>query len=449
MNSGGNEELSVPLTSNTCNGPAPATVDDVCLQQFDESSYASAVEDPESLEEPETQAYSALVVDEPEAPKSSLMGAAFIVSNAALGAGVLLFPNLFMRLGLVCGLLSFATAIALMGYTLHILARAAQKSGRPSYQEAVSTLVSPQCGTAIGVTMGIYLFGCCASYFVVIGDMIGAVIGNNNGRFWVITLSAVMVAPLMCLKDISMLASTSSFGVFVNFFVAFIMMAESAVELSESGSKCEWFHDIRLTTFGTAFSTYVFGLQCHLVFIPVYHSMRRSTVKRMDYVIVIAYTLCTLMYATTGVLGYCAFGAATRTDFLADNLPNNVWTQTARIGLAIKSFVSYPLLHYPARLCFGHLIAGEDVSNQPVLYYALTFGFLTATWIVASLVRDIGDIIDLTSALLGVFQVFIWPGVLLLAMNSGEMKFKVLSGLFFVVGVTTTITGVSDALIKI
>jgi len=47
-----------------------------------------------------------------------------------------------------------------------------------------------------------------------------------------------------------------------------------------------------------------------------------------------------------------AYGAAVDSDILAKNLPRHaVGTQIARICLLLKSFVHYPVVHFPARLC--------------------------------------------------------------------------------------------------
>jgi len=218
-----------------------------------------------------------------EEGKSSLLEAAFNVSNAALGAGILMFPLLFSQMGLLLGLLSFIVAILLMSVTLHILAMAAAHSRKPNYQEVVAHIIAPWAGIAIDCTMGLYLFGCCASYFVVLADMMCAVFPNLH-RNWVITMAALLASPLMCMDDISKLAATSSFGVFVNFFVVLILLVESGIYWGQNGTQCNMFTSFDVRAFGSAFSTYCFGLQCHLVFIPVYYSIRRNTVRRMDLV---------------------------------------------------------------------------------------------------------------------------------------------------------------------
>jgi len=418
---------------------SPGTGEMMELGQGAETILSTALTDSGLFESGETRL---LESGEEDENKSSLLGAAFNVSNAALGAGILMFPFLFRQMGLFFGVSSFILAIALMSGTLHILATAAAESKKPNYQEVVAHIISPWAGTAIDWTMGLYLFGCCASYFVVLADMVCAVLGSKDHRTWVISMAALLAAPLMCMKDISKLSATSSFGVFVNFFVALIILAQSGAYLTENGVKCYMFASFDVRAYGTAFSTYCFGLQCHLVFIPVYYSIRRSSVPRMDLVIIFAYTLCFLLYASVGILGYCAFGQDVSSDFLADpRVPNNFWTSTARIGLAIKSFVSYPLLHFPARLCLGDLVVQGNINDNPLAFYGLTLGFLFSTWFIAIAVKDLAQVIDFTSALLGIFQVFIWPGLLLVKLRPGKAYARGLCAMYCFLGILTTVFG--------
>ena len=83
----------------------------------------------------------------------------------------------------------------------------------------------------------------------------------------------------------------------------------------------------------------------------------------MDGVIVFAYTICGLAYAGCGVLGYLAYGPKVASDVLASNLPQNAVADLARVCLAVKTFVAYPLLHFPARLCLGDLLVDDLVSK--------------------------------------------------------------------------------------
>lgn len=260
----------------------------------------------------------------------------------------------------------------------------------------------------------------------------------------------------MMLRDISMLQATSAFGVFTNCFVAVVIIVESAQQVSAHGV-----HEDVVTVTGdayaaaSAFGLYAFCFQCHLIFIPVYWTLRSRSVRTMDYVTVSAYTLCFAVYSVCGLLGYFAYGNAVNTpsgDILANNLPDNAYSNAARVCLALKTFVSYPLLHFPCRLCLGDLWVDGDVREERYRkqYYAVTAFFLILTWFLAVLVGNLSVLVNITSALLGVFQVFVWPGLMywkLRAQHSSSIlrNFGCLSGWALVaLGFSVTVFGIYD-----
>lgn len=72
---------------------------------------------------------------------SSTLAAAFNLGNCALGAGFLLIPQVFSRLGLGLATLVFCFCTLLMGFTLHILGVAATRTGQLSYQGAMRAAI--------------------------------------------------------------------------------------------------------------------------------------------------------------------------------------------------------------------------------------------------------------------------------------------------------------------
>jgi len=379
----------------------------------------------------------------------SLFAASLNICNAALGAGLLLFPHLFSQLGITLGICSMVLAAFLMGMTLHVLAMAGDESGEFNYQLVVANLTGkPAAGKAVSVTMGIYLFGTCVSYLVLIADQILAVLGEGTWvtRPIIVWISAALALPLMIPKNISFLSPTSGFGVLVTIYVVIDILYHSARQVSthgiaelgaSEGNSSSWGY------LGAAFALYSFSFQCHLVFIPVYNSIQQRTVQKMDVVILGGFSLCLTLYLAVGILGYLAFGNQVDPDILAFNLPSTVDTTLARIALALKSLVSYPLLHHPARMCFCDLL-GIDILNNAKFpttkYLAVTIGFLLACAVIGSSIDRIDDVIDLVSALLGVFQVYFWPGVLLMILRPSLLGRS--SGFFFcTVGFAITLFG--------
>lgn len=311
--------------------------------------------------------------------------------------------------------------------------------------------------------MSLYLFGTCASYLLLIVDQLCAVFewNKDTASVPILLASGCICLTMMVPRNITALQVTSGFGVCTNIYVALDILYEAISYIMKHGmveNPTMW--NFNGSVF-SAIATYAFSLQCHLIFIPVYWAMENRGIRKQNGVTAFAYTLCVLLYGTVGVLGYLAFGNAPCTDnmkctgiqsdVLAYNLPRNAGSSIARICLALKSVVSYPLLHFPARLCLGDLVVGDDILKPQYWkqYYAMTLFFLVATMAIAYSVSNLGALIDLTSALLGVFQVFVWPGCVWISIRQRRRSptFAVVVGILLItLGFSVTILGVTDVM---
>lgn len=93
----------------------------------------------------------------------------FNLANAAIGAGVLAFPIAFAKTGVFLGLALVAVFVVLLGFTLHVLARASIRLDCSTYQEAVTRTAGPWAGYTIMVFLTLYLFGACISACPALG----------------------------------------------------------------------------------------------------------------------------------------------------------------------------------------------------------------------------------------------------------------------------------------
>jgi len=210
---------------------------------------------------------------------SSIYGAAFNLANAALGAGVLLFPSVYASLGLIPAVLCYLFVTGMMIFALHVLACGAQCTQQISYQAVMRDLISEKVTLLIQISMTLYLLGSCISFLVVVVDMCDALIGSSGSfmqRFWLATLTCILISPLMMLKDISKLEVGSFLGVFVNVFAAIVIAVESSAVILRDGMHPDftlWKPSISIGEIGSAMSTYTFSNEMALVFIPVYFAI--------------------------------------------------------------------------------------------------------------------------------------------------------------------------------
>jgi len=163
-----------------------------------------------------------------------------------------------------------------------------------------------------------------------------------------------------------------------------------------------------------------FALQCHLVFVPVYHGLakRGGTPALMDWVSALTFVVCLALYLPTGALGYMHFGSATQGDVL-ENMGFTADVNVARVCIALTGVFSYPLLMYVARTSLSDLINvtctpsySTPLPEDNWRFYGLTAAFLVTSTVVSAAVDDLSVVLGVTGSTAAVVQVFIMPGLI-------------------------------------
>ena len=387
----------------------------------------------------------------------SFMGAVSNLANAAVGAGVLAFPVAFMYCGLVLGIVVSLFFALLMGFTLHILAVASDMSKAESYQGVIEHALGSTAGLVVKCSMTLYLLGALVAYLNLIKDQIESIAGHYPAlaktpldNSWVVVpiVAIGIVGPLCLLKNLDSLQFTSFLAVLSVVFLEGDVVYRSAEFLHNNGGKpapgvinFNW----SMKVFASV-PLIAFALQCHLVFVPVYHSLAKQggNPKLMDFVSAVTFLVCLGLYLPTGALGYMHFGTATNGDVLT-NMGFHADTNVARVCIALTGLFSYPLLMYVARTSLSDLIdALFTRDNKTKLvddnwrFYGLTAGFLVTSAVVSAAVDDLSVVLGVTGSTAAVVQVFIMPGLVWNKVNSQDENWQ----LHYTVGWSLVVFGV-------
>lgn len=155
-----------------------------------------------------------------------------------------------------------------------------------------------------------------------------------------------------------------------------------------------------------------FALQCHLVFVHVYNSMKTRTVTQGDVVGATSMTICLLLYIPTGIAGYVLFRSGTPSDVLVAMSASSAAVDVGRACIAITQLFSYPLLAFVARDGIGDLLWTEGVPLTRPRFLGVTVGFIASSALVSSCVRNVGVVIGFTGSTAAILQVFLFPAAL-------------------------------------
>lgn len=91
-----------------------------------------------------------------------------VVSNAAMGAGMLAFPMGFKQAGWGLGVFLVMLFACIQSVSLSIIARCARNESTASYQDMVGKLFGEQAKLFLMCAISVFLFAVCVAYLTVI-----------------------------------------------------------------------------------------------------------------------------------------------------------------------------------------------------------------------------------------------------------------------------------------
>ncbi|KAJ9578145.1 hypothetical protein L9F63_024993, partial [Diploptera punctata] len=315
---------------------------------------------------------------------SSRLSAIFLIINAALGAGLLNFPQAFNQAG------GIVTAITVQLVLLLLL---------------LSTALVPV--SLFSSSSEINLIECCLLCMVWISVIIGTIAVS----------SCVFILPMCYSKRIDFLKYASSLGVCAVVYVALLIVYEKYMGSFVPGpiktGPTHW-TDIFLVV------PVIFISQCHVSVIPIYACLRERTLNNFTLCSSVAIAVCVTMYTLTGVFGYLTFGSLVTSDILESYSGSNVLVLIGIVAIAIKTYTTYPILLFCGREAVNNLwvnlshCGDSDVAlTERRRRITIATVWFVLTLVLALVSPDIGSVIDMLGSLAAIF-IFVFPGLCLL-----------------------------------
>ncbi|XP_046360378.2 putative sodium-coupled neutral amino acid transporter 7 [Haliotis rufescens] len=362
---------------------------------------------------------------------SSWFSSAFLVVNAALGAGLLNFPQAYDQAGGV--LIAIVIQTIMMTFVvmaIFILAYISDLNHSATYQDVVLSVCGRKAQIASAFALLIYCFGTCITFLIIIGDQweeFFLFVAKNvycdeqpiymNRSFCVIVTSILLILPLCFPRRIDFLKYASFVGV-VGIVYVVVMVTVKYFLPHDPPQRVKTTPDSWMDVF-LVVPTICFAYQCHVSIIPIYSCMEKRNVKEFTKTISVAMFLCVISYTVTAALGYLQFGQSVTSDILLSFKPD-IPVIIAVVFIAIKTYTTYPILLFCGRAAFESIwisarrMAPEDIAQgermRRIITTVIWFGL---TVVLAVLIPNIGVVIQMLGALAAVF-IFIFPGMCLL-----------------------------------
>ncbi|CCK69191.1 Avt2p KNAG_0C00780 [Huiozyma naganishii CBS 8797] len=283
--------------------------------------------------------------------KSPLHMAFMNMANSILGAGIISQPFAVREAGVLGAFVVYIALGFLVDWTLRLIVQNLVITGTETYQESVAVALGEPGRLAILLANGLFAFGGCVAFCIIIGDTIPHVLRTvcppqYIERNWVIIVVTLLISlPLSLSKKIKQL-ERASFLALVSMAVIVVTVAVRGPFLpSELKSQVSLFAPqwwFRKTIFKSV-SIVSFALVCHHNTSFIFHSLRNKSIYKFNrlthWSCAVSVSVCMLM----GYTGFHTFKEKTKGNVLNNFSGDDGWINVARLFFGFNMLTTFPL----------------------------------------------------------------------------------------------------------
>ncbi|XP_054155315.1 sodium-coupled neutral amino acid transporter 7-like [Oppia nitens] len=360
---------------------------------------------------------------------SSWLTAAFILVNAALGAGLLNYPVAYDRLGgVVSATIIQFVMLVMLASTMLILIYCADFNCVNTYHEVLEYMCGHKVRQLSALSIIITCFGICITFLIIIGDQFDRLFATFFGqsfcyhwymhRIFTIVLSAIVtIWPMSYFKRLNFLKYTNLLGVFATFYIIFLNVYEYYyLDVTPGPIKTR---PADIMKFLAALPVVCFAYQTHEIVVPVYACLSTRSRANFTKSTLLALSILFVVYCLSGTYGYYTFGAIVAPDVMQMYNPVDPVVSAGIIALIIKMISTYPPVIFCGRDTLVGLFCGDpeplhfDESYNKLEYWRRVI--ITSAWNLLALILGL-VIPNITVAIgflgsLAACNVFVFPGL--------------------------------------
>lgn len=383
--------------------------------------------------------------------------AAFLLINAALGAGLLNYPVAYDRLGgIVYASIIQGFAVVLMATTMLVLVYCARLNNVHSYHDVMRTMCGRRVMQFSAASIAITCFGICITFLIIIGDQFDRIfatyIGDNFCTYWYATRTFTMAAtaiatiwPMCYFRRLDFLRHVNVLGVVASFYIIFLNIYSYYTIREDTSSPPPMRTSPKsFLEFVAALPVVFFAYQTHEIVIPVHVSMKDKSIHAFSKSTAAALACLLALYCLAGTYGYQTFGSNVAPDIMLMYNAHDPIVLAGIIALVVKMITTYPPVLFCGRDTIVRILASSRRSkyqsiddqrsrNETVAqsrYERKYHILITTAWnasvlalalIIPNITVAIGFLGSLASC-----NVFLFPGLALMSLARNYAHFKLL-----------------------
>jgi len=258
--------------------------------------------------------------------EASWVMAAFLLVNAALGAGLLNYPVAYDRLGGI-GLSTFVQVIILLmlATTMLILIYCADLNNVYTYHDVLESMCGKRVKQMAACSIMITCFGICVTFLIIIGDQFDRIFATFLGsrfcynwfsnRIFTITFTTIVsIWPMCYFRRLDFLRYVNILGIFATLYVVFLNVYEY-YKLDVIPGPIKTSPDSIVSVFA-ALPVVCFACQTHEVVVPTYACMSDRRIISFAKATALSLSLLFILYCISGTYGYLTFGGSVASDVM-------------------------------------------------------------------------------------------------------------------------------------
>ncbi|OAY61003.1 amino acid transporter AVT3B [Manihot esculenta] len=375
---------------------------------------------------------------------------------AIVGAGVLGLPYTFKKTGWVMGSMMLFSVAFLTCYCMILLVRTRRKleslrgfSKVASFGDLGFAVCGPVGRFAVDAMIVLAHAGFCVSYLIFIANTFAYAFNRQSNEKILGFLSPKSLYLWGCfpfqlglnsIPTLTHLAPLSIFADVAQLGAMGVVMVEDVVAFSKNKPPLEAFGGFSVFFYGLGVAVYAFeGIGMVL---PLESEAKDK--DKFGKVLGLCMAFISLLYGVFGILGYFAFGEATK-DIITTNLGPGLVSNLVQFGLSVNLFFTFPLMMNPVY----EAVERRFCDSRYCLW--LRWVVVFAVTMVAMSIPNFADFLSLVGSSVCCTLAFVLPALFHLMVFKEELDWSglVIDSAIVVFGVVVAVAGTWFSLLEI